>query len=157
MLAQEDTIRMQPCDWSLPAQRNSNGLGPCDHEAVQDRAAHADAGAVRKTCGHAQAAADKAYPAEGMRVRLRDRNSQLRERGASVGHQAFAARFVDGWPSTVRHYNVETTLTRRDGRRQSRGAATDYENIRCSLHEINTQDRVRAQSSFFTFYFANKE
>jgi hypothetical protein len=43
-------------------------------------------------------------------------------------------------------------LTRCDGRRQSRGAATYYENIRCSLHEINTQDRVRAQSSFY-FYF----
>jgi hypothetical protein len=99
-----------------------------------------------------QAAAGKADPAKGMGVHLWDGNSQLREGCAAVGHQAFAARFVDGWPCTVRHYNVETTLTRRDGRRQSRGAATYYENIRCSFHEINTQDRVRAQSSFYFLF-----
>jgi hypothetical protein len=91
-----------------------------------------------------------------MGIHLWDGNSQPCECCPAVGHQAFAARFVDGWPSTVRHYNVETTLTRRDGRRQSRGAATDYENIRCSLHEINTQDRVRAQSSL-SLYSANKQ
>jgi hypothetical protein len=51
------------------------------------------------------------------------------ERRQAVGHQAFAARFVDRHPRAVGHDDAESPLPCRNGRCQSRGTTTNYEYI----------------------------
>jgi hypothetical protein len=85
-----------------------------------------------------------------MRIHCWHRNSQLREGGATIWHQALAAGFVDGRARAVSDDNIETALTRGDGSGQSCGASANYENIRCSLHQM-FHSRVSARSSLFFF------
>jgi hypothetical protein len=66
---------------------------------------------------------------------------QLFERCATIGHQAFTARFVDRRLSPVCHHYLETALTRRDGRSQTSGPAANYENICCFHHDSNDEPR----------------
>src|SRR5258707_14114033 len=112
----------------LPEQGHTEGFGPFTHDSMQNRTAHANASDGGKIRFRAQAAANKGDAAKRARDVFGNRDSQLRECCATVGHQAFAAWLVDGRACSVGYHNSEALLARRDGRCQSSRAATDYEN-----------------------------
>jgi hypothetical protein len=139
--AEQHPLGMQISHWSLPQQSNSHRLRSLDHDAVQHSPAHSDAVTVGETRLHAQIAADETDSSEGMGDLGWNPDSQLFQRCATIGHQAFTARFVDRRLSPVCHHYLETALTRRDGRSQTSGPAANYENICCFHHDSNDEPR----------------
>jgi len=58
-----------------------------------------------------------------------DYDAKFAESGYAIGHETFAAGFVDGRNGAVGYTGAKTLLTHGDGRRKSRGTAADDENI----------------------------
>src|SRR5438270_1065766 len=131
---QQHPFRMQAHNWSLPKEANPRSFRSCDHSAVERRPAHADAGAGRETRVHTQIPADEPNSTEGMRILWRNDNPQFLQRFTSIGHQTFAACFIDGRPCTIGHDHVEATLTRSNGRGETGRPSADYENVGFLYH-----------------------
>jgi len=71
------------------------------HPGVKNGSPHAERVSLRKTGRHGNACAHEANPAERLRAGIVKCDTQLAQGGQSVGHQSFAARFVDWRVPTI--------------------------------------------------------
>src|SRR5438477_12704372 len=84
---------------------------------------------IRERCINSQSGGQKTNATEWIGVLRRDRNPKLLERRQTIGHQAFAAWFVNRHLSAIRHNDAESLLPSRDRRRQSSRTAPNHKNI----------------------------
>src|ERR1039458_38816 len=109
-----------------PAQRLTREWKPSaptiQRAGTMSPATETPSGAMPRT-----AAVDESNAAEGLARRTVPLNAETAQRGQTIGHQPFAACFVDRRTRAVRECHVHSLKARGDGGREASGAASDYE------------------------------
>jgi hypothetical protein len=96
---------------------------------MQDGAAHTESVSFRKRRLGGNAAIDEANAMEGLARRPVPRDPETAQCGQAIGHQSFAAGFVDGRACTVGKGDSEAFAARGDGGCEAGGTASDYEYV----------------------------
>jgi hypothetical protein len=125
---------MQASDGSLPAKRNASRAGLLDQLLVQHGPPHAYALTGGKVRLDFCPVSEKANPAEGVTLTLIHFNTQAAERSERVGHESFAARFVDGRLRAIRNNHVESLLAQRNRRGKTSWTSANDKHIRFIAH-----------------------
>jgi hypothetical protein len=129
-LSEVNSVGRNARDRRAPQQLNSHFSCSVGDQLVQRSSPYSLAyGIVWKLRRNRKAAAQEPYAAEAVRILLRQRHSQAIQRGDSIWHQSFAARFVDRELRSIGYRDAESLLPRCDGRRQSCGAASNHKYI----------------------------
>ena len=99
-------------------------------QAMQQGPPHPHArSAIRKFCFDRKRWAEKTNASERVTILRLQRNPKLLQSGNAIGHQAFAARFVDRHLCAIGHDHAKSLLTRGNRRRQPRRTATNHEYV----------------------------
>jgi hypothetical protein len=97
---------------------------------VQGGAPHPEAGALRKVSTGLAFGVDKSDPFKRSSRQSSQVNSKGTQCAQSIGHDSFAARFIDGRPGAVSHSHGKAALCCGDSEGEPCRAASDYEYIR---------------------------
>ena len=92
---------------------------------MQHRAPHAQGISFRKRRREGNVAIHKAYAAKGLRFAGVQHYPQIAQCGQAIGHQPFAASFIDGRTRTIRECDTQSFAARGDRRGQTCGTAPD--------------------------------
>jgi hypothetical protein len=95
---------------------------------------------TRKRSLSRHSATDETNAAERKRFARRQRNSKLVQGLHAFRHQSFATRLIDRRDGAICHDDVQTVMTRRNGRRQTGWSAADNKYIhRIRKHSLRAQ------------------
>jgi hypothetical protein len=116
-------------DVSPPEQLHSNRFRVIRHHAVQCRAPHPAACSRRKTRGNFRAPIEEANAAKRKGIGGAHWYSEFCQGQQRVRHETFSARLVGRRYDPVGNRNIETSMARRNCRRESRRSSADNEDI----------------------------
>jgi hypothetical protein len=98
---------------------------------MQKSTPHAKRGLPRKIGMNTQRAANEAYSAKSSRFFCWQVNPQSGKRCTRIGHEPFAAGFVDWRLGSISYDDTKATLPCGNSGCQARRSATDYEDVCC--------------------------
>ena len=112
-------------DAAVPEDAGAGLFRAGSEQRMQVGAADADAGAAGKVRINAMGGVLEADAAKGVAVGCGEGDAEPGEGLAGIGHEAFAAGFVDGGGACLDDGATDPTLAERDGGGESGGATAD--------------------------------
>jgi hypothetical protein len=121
-------------DDGLPTEADAEGGGAIEQELMELDAAHASTcgrgeGCLSADWGAGVIGAEETDSAEGSAFCCGQVDSESGEGGYGVGHEAFAAGFVDGRRHAIGDFYGETLLGGGDGTGQAGGTSSGDEDV----------------------------
>jgi len=113
----------------VPGEADAQFFGAVEKEGVEGGAADADAGAIGEVSGDAGLIGGEGDAGEFGTAAGVDLDAELGESGAGVGHESFAAGFVDGRAAGVGEEDVGSALAEGDGGGEARGSGSGDEDV----------------------------
>jgi hypothetical protein len=127
---------------SIPGEADAEVLSAVEEVGMERGATDAYAGAVGEVGGDAGLVGGEKDAGEfGTVVRVK-LDAKLDEGVTGVGHEAFAARFVDGRASSVGEEDVGAALAKGDGSGKARGAGSGDEYVTVSATHYSPQRKA---------------
>jgi hypothetical protein len=111
-------------DWGVPGEADAQFFGAVEEEAVESGAANTDAPAGWEFSGDGRLARGEEDAGEFGTVVGLEMDTELSEGLAGVGHEAFAAGFVDGRAAGVSKKDVGSALAQGDGGGEACGSCS---------------------------------
>jgi hypothetical protein len=124
-----DAARADAADRRAPQHAHAGRGRRFHHLGMEDGTAHPERISFGKHGLNGNAAVHESNAAEGLRVRTVQRNPETAQSGQAIGHQAFAACFVDGRACAVRECDMQSLAARGDGGRQPGRSTPDNEYV----------------------------
>src|SRR6185369_450629 len=116
-------------DRNSPEHLHAFGLGVFDHRPVQYGPAHPESRAVWEAAVNHVPAGHHANAAEGESLSGWKLHTEVGQSRETVGHQPFAAGFIDGWKQRVGQHDAEPPPACRNRGSQARGPTPDHEYV----------------------------
>jgi hypothetical protein len=124
-------------DGGVPGEADAQFFGTVEKEGVEGGAADADAGAIGEVSGDAGLIGGEENAGEGRAAAGIDLDAELGEGMAGIGHESFAAGFVDGRAAGVGEEDVGSALADGDGCGEARGAGSGDEDVTVRVTHVS--------------------